>query len=712
MSDRQPLETAKSQREGRLDRRLLHRVIPWILAGFIVFQLAIAVAWMRFDATPPYWDEAWYLYQGAVQHDALRSRDLHAWADAWLRLDPTRPSLVPALTVPFYAAFGISGDAGLLVNLVAWAILLLATYALGTAIGGPRSGILSTLVIGSYPVLVGLVHILLVELVMVALVAATLYALWRSDGFVNRGWAVAAGLLSGFGALTKVFFVSFVIGPWLLTAVRSLCRRRDQQSRRRLANLLLGLGGAALIAGSWYLPNLKHALDRTIDAGVGVEGAVYGPGNPLHWASLLTYLVRFAGKGISFASFLALIVGAFGLGLTIRRSRKESDGHHRLDRYAVLFLASSAVLGYALFTSLNNQDLKHVTGILPALAVLTGWGITRLFPRRWLIAASLILTFAVFQVTAATLPGRLQSSRLRVPVLQGSLWFFYPAQPDELDTRYAAPDGTHWPLREILSYALLVADVESLPQKVARVGVLPDYPAFEAYAFRFEAYRLRMPVVVGPAALSSLPEHGVLIHKTGDWGWDPSEPAVRAVTRAIAQPGSGFERMPRTFALPDGSYAFIYGRGPSPLLENAPSPSHPHPVEFGSSARYLGFDVTPALATTETVTLTITHYWESLGPTQHDCSVFIHLLDPDTDAIIVQDDHRLFPHTYPTTLWQADRFLREQREVRIPATFAGSALKLRLGLYSEGGRLAAGQRGDPSVAVADYADVGFIQLPP
>ena len=42
-----------------------------VLCAVIAFQLLLALAWMRIHCTPPYWDEAWYLYQGAAQYRAL-----------------------------------------------------------------------------------------------------------------------------------------------------------------------------------------------------------------------------------------------------------------------------------------------------------------------------------------------------------------------------------------------------------------------------------------------------------------------------------------------------------------------------------------------------------------------------------------------------------------------------------------------------------------
>jgi hypothetical protein len=168
--------------------------------------------------------------------------------------------------------------------------------------------------------------------------------------------------------------------------------------------------------------------------------------------------------------------------------------------------------------------------------------------------------------------------------------------------------------------------------------------------------------------------------------------------------------MPRTFALPDGSEAIVYARKPSPLLAEAPSPAYPTHVEFGDAARFLGFDVELGDISSDDRTVIITYYWESMAATEENHSVFVHLLDPDDDEIIAQDDHPLFSGVYPTSMWQAGRFLFERRAVKVPSSFSGSAVKLRLGLYNQDRRLPVTSGGDTPASGATFADVGLILL--
>jgi hypothetical protein len=242
--------------------------------------------------------------------------------------------------------------------------------------------------------------------------------------------------------------------------------------------------------------------------------------------------------------------------------------------------------------------------------------------------------------------------------------------------------------------------------------VIPNYPGIEEHAMRFEAYRQRMPLVIATALVSNLAHQDILIHKTGDWGWAPSYGTIEQVMAALEQPESDFQHMPRTYALPDGSQAIIYARRQSPLLLDPPRPTRPSTVTFGNSARFLGFDLVLGNTTAHDQELIVTYYWESLAPTAGEYSAFVHFLDPENGEIVLQDDHPLFPRTYPSSMWQADRDLFERRVVAVPASFSGSELVLRLGLYSESERLPVSSAEGVLARGATYVDVDLVALDP
>ena len=661
----------------------------WPVLLVVAGQVLLAAAWVAVDRTPPYWDEAWYMYQGAAQLDALRAGGAPAWYDAWINLDQVRPSLVPTLAMPFYAAFGVSAQSGLLVNLVAWALLLTATYGLGSSVAGRRAGLLAAIFVGSSPALIGLVHILLVETVMTALVAVTLLALWRSNGFRWVGWSCLAGLVTGLGMLTKVFYAIFVAGPWIVTlwlAWRGTGDPAPELRPPRWRNLLLAAGLALALAAAWYAPNVRPLITRSIDAAVGAEAAPYGPADPWQLRSLLGYGLRFIGMVTGAAGALLVLLGLVGL-------QRERRNYSNADWAALAFLASSALTGYLVFTSLHNQDMKHVVGVLPALAALTGWGLACLWPggQRWVAAFAFVLMAA--QVLFGTFPGRWTGGRVAVPIWGQPLLLFYAAQPSALDTRYAAPDPSPWPLGEALDYAVAVSGPE------ARVGVVPNYPGVEEHALRFEARRRNMAVSLSTAPPADLENLDVLIHKTGDLGDAIPRPGLNEVVERVAEGRTKFRLLPRTFPLPDGSEVLLFAPS-SPLLQDPPRPEHPTTVDFGDTARFLGFD-----SALDGQTFTLTYYWETLAAADVDYSVFVHLLDGN-GVVIAQDDHMLFERVYPSSVWEPGRFLAETRTIALPSTDPGTLPALRLGLYHEDVRLPITAAPTPGKIGSDHYDAG------
>jgi len=684
--------------------------LKWFTRAVIVFQATLCIAWIIVDRIPPYWDEAWYMLQGMEQLQALKSGGLTAWYQTWVGLERIRPGFVPTLLVPLYALFGLGDDVGLIVNVLALCALLYATYRLGEVMSGPMAGILSAMTLASYPIVVGLSHILLVEMTMMALVALSMLALWKSDGFRNRRLSLLFGLCLGLGLMCKVFYVVFVVGPLAVVALGP-CLTRDGRSLmpwRRLLNLALALAVAACVVAPWYVPNLRILIGRSIDAAVGQEAGPYGPQDPLSWSNLVGYSVRFIGTSISLAGGLLFVAGTALLAISLTRRSASSLAEKRATVLQITYLGSCIIVGYCLFSCINNQDPKHVTGILPAFACLSGLGLSRL--RAWAGKAALVVVALVMvcQSLLATFPGPLSGLAPSVSVLGHRLVLVYPAPPGIRSCRYAAPDGRPWPLEEILEYALDVADLEQLPSHKARVGILPSTMCFEGTAFSLVAEREEMPLWLDHANSDNMDQMDVIIHKTGFLSWESDAPPISDAIARLGDDDSQYHLMPCTFALPDGSLGLVYARAGSPLMSQRPEPQTVTDVTFGGAARLLGCDIEAQLEKQDMADVSVTFYWECVGATNDPCRVFVHWLDPDTGQLLAQDDHLLFPLVYPTNRWQKGHRLTETRVNTIPVDKAQRGVTLRIGLYDDRGRLPVTDGSD--WAGPDYCDVATISF--
>jgi 4-amino-4-deoxy-L-arabinose transferase-like glycosyltransferase len=111
-------------------------------------------------------------------------------------------------------------------------------------------------------------------------------------------------------------------------------------------------------------------------------------------------------------------------------------------------------------------------------------------------------------------------------------------------------------------------------------------------------------------------------------------------------------------------------------------------VKFGSTARLLGYHVTPKDVEPGD-TMEVTLYWQPLARTEQDYAVFVHLLS-DVGAMITQRD--TYPGTgrYPTTAWDPGVVFADTYRVQIPETaYAPDRGYVQVGLYlPDGPRLA------------------------
>jgi len=147
-------------------------------------------------------------------------------------------------------------------------------------------------------------------------------------------------------------------------------------------------------------------------------------------------------------------------------------------------------------------------------------------------------------------------------------------------------------------------------------------------------------------------------------------------------------RLPRE--MPPGEYRVHLAIGPTDLVTlgtfsvsplervfTVPSPLYPLEADFGGKIRLLGHEVGEVQAGQP---LSLVLYWQAQQEMEEDYTVFVHLLDPQSGAIIAQVDEMPAYGTYPTSLWVAGEVVRDEHILPLPALAPGS-YPLRIGLY-------------------------------
>lgn len=117
----------------------------------------------------------------------------------------------------------------------------------------------------------------------------------------------------------------------------------------------------------------------------------------------------------------------------------------------------------------------------------------------------------------------------------------------------------------------------------------------------------------------------------------------------------------------------------------APLPQNPRDANLENQVRLLGFDLEGQPRSGQTLHLTL--FWEALSPMEDDYTVFVHLVGPD-GRIWGQRDSQPVTGFYPTSLWTAGEFVRDQVGLTISEGAPAGEYTLIVGMY----RASSGER--------------------
>lgn len=398
---------------------------PWlVVAGLVLFHAVNNWLWLLENVTWTGWDKARHLawslhYNYLLGHFSIRSLFQIMVSDA------IRPPFFAASASVMYALLGRSADVATMVNVIYMAIALAATYALGRRWGGENGrsqGLVSVLLLASFPMFYAMSRHFYIEFALTAMVALTVLLLLATNGFRRRGMSLLFGLSLGLGMLTKRTFGVFAVGPVIVVVLASglipmawqrLKRRPKLYWGKALLAWLVGLALAAL----WYLPNRE--MVKTLILGDALffiwwtlaALAIYFvalPAAPLANA----FAAFFLGAGLASVWYLAHVefvdrVALYAYGVDDPRGRalrlNDPDTYLYYVRKLVnehlsllLFGILVAILVVAIVVVLRRQ--KSIWKALRQIR-LEGWTVLA-----WIVGAYLLLTFSIYDESRAFTP--------------------------------------------------------------------------------------------------------------------------------------------------------------------------------------------------------------------------------------------------------------------------------------------------------------------
>lgn len=299
---------------------------PWIaasLAGVLCVANAIWVTRHRRLAAVDI-DEAILLVASGEMRDAVLMGPGDALAE-FMRSNTSAPfgRLLGGLSL---AAFGLSPVPVHLLQIVAYGVLVYATWRLADLAGAGSWSWLAGAVVASAPGAVSYARVHHHIVVGAALLTVCVVAGIRSNGLADRRWSLVLGVCIGMAVMTRSMLLASA--PLTLAFAPVVAPQAEVSGRRRAGNLALAAAVATVIAGPWFLgpgsASLRYLTARSLGQ------AEPGEALPAPWQAALIELGDvgrvLAGVPDASVAWVAVALAAVAGAVLSLRLRPRRDG--------------------------------------------------------------------------------------------------------------------------------------------------------------------------------------------------------------------------------------------------------------------------------------------------------------------------------------------------------------------------------------------------
>lgn len=364
-----------------------------VLFVFLIVCTALThVHWLRVDTLlGPGIDEKSYFIHLAQFLATVRS-DHAVTGEAIQELSfEGRPPLYQLLSLPFLRLLKMDMDAGIMLNLLFHAALLLAVYKSGELIADKRTGLLAAFLVSVYPPLVQLARVYRPNLAVAACAASLLWSLLLIVKRRSVRYVWLAALITTIGLYLHPLFVFSAWFPLLAAGMYSVFFQTEPRLPQKAARFpawvvqklrspiflrgfLPAFGLAGVVVAGWYFSKpaaqLLYELQKisgeanSLNAYRGYEAFFFGPS--------LKKAPSFAWYLYSMPWALSWIFALFAIaGILYAVSLRN---HTRWP----FFLVGSYAGAYLAFSNITTFTWRHFGQILPALALLSTWWLSEI----------------------------------------------------------------------------------------------------------------------------------------------------------------------------------------------------------------------------------------------------------------------------------------------------------------------------------------------
>lgn len=264
------------------------------------------------------------------------------------------PPFIYVVSGIFLKIFGYSPSSALL-SLLPFAFLyILSLYGLGSLAFGREGGVVSAFLGGAGLYFIEYCHHYYIDVPSASLMLAALYLLFRSDGFRNVKFSIAAGVVTGLAFLTKWTSIPVLVPALAAYVLMSVVSEKVREKKNVIRNALFAFLIPVVMAAPWYVQawpvivqkTKAHTLDYNFSSSFILADAF----------SKLRIALTIVNN--SFPSiWLLFITGAVILILTGRKKAGESGGETKEDTtYGIII---------PVFLTAAFMELLMVMTILP-----------------------------------------------------------------------------------------------------------------------------------------------------------------------------------------------------------------------------------------------------------------------------------------------------------------------------------------------------------
>lgn len=306
----------------------------------------------------------YYTWSVAVARD-LRGGEVFRALDRLLGNDQRAPlGVLPAVVAQ--AVGGPDPALSRLANLAWLPLMLWSVFCIGARLDSRRAGLLSAALAASYPMILGFSRLLWLDFALTTMACLTVQALLRPGCFSGWRASLLLGLAAGLGMLVKPAVLIYVGPP----ALGVLLVRWRQQGWRLRAPAMAAVAGLTALAvfsvwGARHLAVVLLSATKAQGTGVGAEET-----------RVAFDLARIHGyvRDLPTSSLGPLFAALAVLGLVALVAR---------DRRRAVLVTTLWFGGSLLLLGLFVEWSRYLMPALPALALITGCGLRRMYLGAW-----------------------------------------------------------------------------------------------------------------------------------------------------------------------------------------------------------------------------------------------------------------------------------------------------------------------------------------